>query len=136
METFSKKYAQTLIDDFKYTDLLSYCLNYLSDGDSMHFLGLYYYYGYGGRIDYDKSFFYENQSANRECADGLAGLAYHYLYGFGVKRDEHKAVALLNQAILLGSYNAMVYLGYCYEYGIGVQKNEKKLLPDIKKPQK
>ncbi len=126
MKKFDVDFAKNLRENKEYDELFHYCQENSGDAEAFAYLAICYLYGYGVEVDYEKSFFYDNRSAEMGCANGMAGLAYDYLEGIGVAVDEERAIELLEKAIVYESPLAYRLLGTCYKRGYGVEKNLKK----------
>lgn len=86
-------------------------------------LGVCYYNGLGGEINYQKSFQLFQKAADQELPLGVFNLARSYATGTGTAKDEAKACDLYHKAVELGSCWAMSNLALFYERGIVVAKD-------------
>lgn len=125
--TADKAYAQ---DEQKKIAYVRECETKAHTGDSQAMVNLAncYYNGYGTPKDYDKSFYWYQQAADKGDADGQCYVGVMYHEGYGVKKNDKIAVKWFEKAVVQKHAYAQYALGYMYHNGYGLKKDEKKAI--------
>lgn len=86
-------------------------------------LGLHYYHGQGGKVDYKRGLAYLLKVADAGNSVAQTYVADAYLYGRGTKKDSVEGVRWLKLAEMGGNLQAKFKLGALYLHGEGVVQN-------------
>ncbi len=86
-------------------------------------LAMMYYYGEGGKQNYDKARILLEDAAEHNNPLALNNLGFIYLEGKAVKQDFCKAKELFERAMKLGSQGAINNLAFMYYTGQGVEQD-------------
>ena len=86
-------------------------------------LGEAYRYGYGVKVDSEKSFYWYTLAAENGEAYGQVNLGLCYRDGFGARVDYERMLYWFVQSAQQGNPSGLINLGYCYHKGIGVEVN-------------
>lgn len=126
MRRFNKEYAKQLKKERKFIEYYEYNMRYETEATALANVAVCYYYGYGVKRDYNRSFEYDKKSAELHCEKGIYNLAFDYLEGIGTEIDYEKALLLIR--FLLDNEYCYAYrlMAYCYLDGTGVEQDYKK----------
>lgn len=86
-------------------------------------LGIIYYMGFAGNVNYVKSKFYFELAAKQNNVDAETALGMLYYKGLGVEKDYMKAVEMFEKAAKQNHPPAQTYLGIMYSKGHGVEQD-------------
>ncbi|MBQ5789578.1 MAG: SEL1-like repeat protein, partial [Thermoguttaceae bacterium] len=86
------------------------------------------YYTQGSELDFKRAVEYYRKAAEKNCAEGAAGLGYCYANGWGVEKKPKEAVRLYRQAFEWNSALGTFLLAESLLNGTGCEKNQREAL--------
>ncbi|CAG8492976.1 6154_t:CDS:2 [Ambispora gerdemannii] len=93
-----------------------------------HLLGIFYEYGIGTRIDYEKAFeSYKTAAENNDIPSFVSlGNLYSEGSGVGLNVAATKGIKFYERGAKQGNNDAICKLGHCHMAGVGFPKNDRK----------